>query len=82
MSSWASYKFCFQDNPEDGEYDEHFQLFQSKVAEIMDTLLEAHMESLAEVIPALECQGADVCLELYEKCFKIIFSILSIWRSE
>ena len=51
------------------KYDDNFKPIQSKVAEIVDTLLMTHMESLVEVIPSWEHQGAEVCLELHEKIF-------------
>ena len=59
----------FLGNPEDGEYDEHFQPIQSKVVEIVDTLPEDDMESLVEVILYWEYQAADVCLKLHERIY-------------
>ena len=60
--------FCFQCNPEEGEYD--FQSVQAKVAQIVDSLPRAHMESFAEVVLDWECQGAHGCLELLETISK------------
>ena len=47
--------FSFQGNPEEGEYDEHFQPIQGKVSAIVDIFPQTHMELLAEVIPSWEC---------------------------
>ena len=51
-----------QGKPEEGEYCEHFQLIQSKVADIVDTLPVTDMELLGEVIPSLGSNRGQLCI--------------------